>query len=254
VQFPPATRLLPTVHVPTLVLQRDAGLLAIGNGRYVADHIEGAKFRALPGSDPLFFFGETAEMLDAIEEFLMGRLPPRDIDRALATVLFTDVVGSTDNAVRLGDRGWRNVLDAHDAVVRAQLDRSGDERSTRPVTGSSPPSTVRRARSSAVAPSATGRASWAWMCALVSTPEKSSYAGKRSGGSRCTSASASRASPDLVRSSCRGPSPTFSPGRGSRSPIEASMSSRVCLGRGGCSRPSSERPNVMFTVVPALAP
>jgi class 3 adenylate cyclase len=118
-----ARSVLPAIHVPTLVLHREYGRRPRGTGQYLADHIEGAKFRALPDGELLFFLGETAEMLDAIEEFLTGRLPPGDIDRALATVLFTDVVGSTGSAVRLGDRGWRNVLDAHDAMVRAQLER-----------------------------------------------------------------------------------------------------------------------------------
>jgi class 3 adenylate cyclase len=75
----------------------------------------------LPGEDFLFFVGDTGPMLDAIEEFLTGQLPAHHSDRVLATVLFTDIVGSTEQAARLGDRRWRDLLSSHDALVRAEV-------------------------------------------------------------------------------------------------------------------------------------
>jgi class 3 adenylate cyclase len=75
----------------------------------------------LPGEDFLFFVGDTGPMLDAIEEFLTGELPARHSDRVLATVLYTDIVGSTDHAARMGDRRWRDLLATHVALVRAEV-------------------------------------------------------------------------------------------------------------------------------------
>jgi class 3 adenylate cyclase len=113
---------LPSIRVPTLVVGRE-GLPAYERGRYLAEHIEGAQRVMLPGDDYLFFAGDTGPLLDAIEEFLTGRLPAPDTDRVLATVVFTDLVGSTEHAARLGDHKWRQVLGDHEAIVRRELDR-----------------------------------------------------------------------------------------------------------------------------------
>jgi class 3 adenylate cyclase len=113
---------LPAVQAPTLVLAR-AGLMGIGRYRYVAEHIQGARYIEVPGNDELFFAGDTAPVLDAIEEFVTGRPTIGDVDRVLATVLFTDLVSSTEHAARLGDRRWLDVLETHDAMVRAELAR-----------------------------------------------------------------------------------------------------------------------------------
>jgi class 3 adenylate cyclase/pimeloyl-ACP methyl ester carboxylesterase len=113
---------LSSIQVPTLVLYRRGNPMA-GQARYVAEHITGAKRVELPGDDYLFFVGDTGPMLDAIEEFLTGRFPVRHTDRVLATVLFTDIVGSTERAARLGDRRWRDLLATHDTLVRADVDR-----------------------------------------------------------------------------------------------------------------------------------
>ena len=113
---------LSSIRVPTLVLYRQDNPAA-GQARYVAEHISGAKRVELPGEDYLFFVGDTAPMLDAMEEFLTGSLTARDSERVLATVLFTDVVGSTEQAARLGDRRWKELLATHDALVRTELDR-----------------------------------------------------------------------------------------------------------------------------------
>jgi class 3 adenylate cyclase len=114
--------ILPTIGVPTLVLCRNEAPIA-PHARYVAQHIPGAKLVEVPGGDNLFFAGDTTPLLDEIEEFLTGSLPAHRTDRLLATVLFTDVVGSTEQAARLGDRRWRELLATHDDLVRSELDR-----------------------------------------------------------------------------------------------------------------------------------
>src|SRR5262249_34342004 len=85
--------LLGAIRVPTLVVCR-AGWRGSPQARYVAEHIDGARYLELPGEDYLFFVGDAAPLLDAIEEFVTGRLPHREVDRVLATVMFTDVVSS----------------------------------------------------------------------------------------------------------------------------------------------------------------
>jgi class 3 adenylate cyclase len=107
--------------VPTLVLAR-AGWPGYEQGRYVAERIEGARYIELAG-DYLFFVGDTAPLLDAVEAFVTGRLPRRDVDRVVATVMFTDVVGSTEQAAGMGDRRWSELLGTHEGLTRAELDR-----------------------------------------------------------------------------------------------------------------------------------
>ena len=114
--------LLGAIRVPTLVVVR-AGWPGSEQGRYVAEHIDGARYVELPGEDFLFFVGDTGPLLDAIEEFVTGRLPRHEVDRVLATVLFTDVVGSTDQVAGMGDRRWSELLATHDGLTRAELER-----------------------------------------------------------------------------------------------------------------------------------
>jgi class 3 adenylate cyclase len=116
---------LPAIRVPTLVLHR-SGDLAISPeaGRYIAAHIPGAKYVELPGADHLAFVGDSDRIVDEVEEFLTGsRSSEAEVDRVLATVLFTDIVDSTKRAAALGDRPWRALLDRHDEIVRQQLSR-----------------------------------------------------------------------------------------------------------------------------------
>ena len=116
--------ILPTVQVPTLVLHRVGDHdVNIAEGRYLAAKIPGAKFVELPGADHWLSAGDVDAVADEIEEFLTGIRPILEPDRVLATVLFTDVVGSTDRAVELGDRAWRELLALHDATVRRELER-----------------------------------------------------------------------------------------------------------------------------------
>jgi class 3 adenylate cyclase len=92
-------------------------------GRYVAEHIDNARYLELPGADQLFFVGDTGPLLDAIEEFVTGRLPHHEADRVLATVLITDVVRSTDQVAGMGDRRWSELLATHDDLIRDELER-----------------------------------------------------------------------------------------------------------------------------------
>jgi class 3 adenylate cyclase len=114
---------LPAVQVPTLVLHRSGDLDSHPEeGRYVAEHIPGARFVELPGADHVPWI-DADQVVDEVEEFLTGARPAPEPDRVLATVLFTDIVGSTQRAVELGDRRWRELLEAHNEAVRVQLDR-----------------------------------------------------------------------------------------------------------------------------------
>jgi class 3 adenylate cyclase len=114
---------LGAIRVPTLVVVCPDGPRGCEQGRYVAEHIDNARYLELPGADMLFFAGDTGPLLDAIEEFVTGRVPTPAVDRPLATVLFTDVVGSTDQAAGMGDRRWSELLATHDSVTRAELER-----------------------------------------------------------------------------------------------------------------------------------
>jgi class 3 adenylate cyclase len=117
--------LLPTIRVPTLVVQHtDDPIIGPAQGKYIADHIPGAKYVELPGRNRLPFVEPGwRESFQAIAEFLTGHQAEVADDRVLATVLFTDIVDSTRRASEMGDRDWRALLDAHDAVVRSQLTR-----------------------------------------------------------------------------------------------------------------------------------
>ena len=117
--------ILPAVRVPTLVVHHtDDPLVAIECGRYLAEHIPGAQMAELPGDFHLSAAGGDMAMLDAIEEFLSRGPRRHPVERILKTVLFTDIVASTERAVQLGDRSWRGLLDAHDAMVRREVERA----------------------------------------------------------------------------------------------------------------------------------
>jgi class 3 adenylate cyclase len=115
---------LPSVRVPTLVLQAagDRDVQA-AEGRYMAAHIPGARYVEFPSGDHLFWASHQDEILDEIQEFLTGVRPPPEHDRILATVLFTDIAESTKRAAALGDRRWRDLLESHHALVRAEVSR-----------------------------------------------------------------------------------------------------------------------------------
>ena len=115
---------LPAISCPTLVLHRVGDqLIRVGAGRHLAEHIPGAKLVELAGQDHLFYVGDSDAIVDEVEEFLTGVRGGGAGDRLLATVLFTDIVDSTSQLARVGDREWRVLLDRHDAMVRAELRR-----------------------------------------------------------------------------------------------------------------------------------
>jgi class 3 adenylate cyclase len=115
--------MLPTIRVPTLVLQRAADReVKAEEERWIASQIPDAKYVELSGDDHLPWLGDSDGLLDEVEEFLTGIRSGPDRDRILATVLFSDIVGSTERAVALGDRRWRELLAAHHATVRQQLE------------------------------------------------------------------------------------------------------------------------------------
>jgi class 3 adenylate cyclase len=116
---------LPLIRVPTLVLQGTAQpLVPVEYGSYIADHIEGAVFVLLPGGDASFTQANLV-IADEIAEFLTGERPSFEVERVLTTVLFTDIVDSTQRAAAMGDRKWRVLLDTHDRIVRDELRRYG---------------------------------------------------------------------------------------------------------------------------------
>jgi len=118
--------LLPAIRVPTLVLNRKGDMLVPTEmGQYLADHIPDAKLVELPGIDHVPWFGDTDRYVDEIQEFLTGVRHVADPDRVLATVMFTDIVGSTERAAELGDRRWRDVLDRYYALALRQIERFG---------------------------------------------------------------------------------------------------------------------------------
>jgi class 3 adenylate cyclase len=116
--------LLGSVHAPTLVLHRTSDrFTAVEAGRYLAARLPQARLIELPGEDHLPFVGDQEGILTATEEFLTGTTRAAQSDRAVLTVMFTDIVGSTELASRLGDRRWRLLLEDHNAVVRGVLAR-----------------------------------------------------------------------------------------------------------------------------------
>jgi class 3 adenylate cyclase len=116
--------ILPAIRVPTLVLHRTGDrAVEVANGRYLADHIPGSKYVELDGEDHLWWVGDSASILNEIEEFLTGERHALEPDRVLATVMFTDIVRSTERMSELGDRRWRDLLDGHNKVMLKQIDR-----------------------------------------------------------------------------------------------------------------------------------
>jgi class 3 adenylate cyclase len=116
--------ILPAIRVPTLILHREGDkVIDVGCGRYLAEHIPDARLVELPGADHLYFVGDVDSVVDEAQEFLTGARREPELDRVLATVLFTDIASSSERAVELGDRRWRELLERYYNVVRKQLER-----------------------------------------------------------------------------------------------------------------------------------
>jgi pimeloyl-ACP methyl ester carboxylesterase len=115
---------LSSIRTPTLILHRtEDQMMSVAHSRYLAQHIQGAKFVELPGQDHLFFLGDADAMLDEIQEFLTGTRVPGEPDRILATVLFADIVASTERAAQLGDHRWHELLEGYYELARRELTR-----------------------------------------------------------------------------------------------------------------------------------
>jgi len=230
--------ILPTIRVPTLVLHRRGDrVVPVESGRYVASQIPGARFVELPGDSHLNFVGNADAVADEIEEFLTGVRPARQPERVLATVVFTDIVSSTERAASLGDRRWRELLDQldHDtgravAWGRGRLVKStgdghlaifdGPARPSDPVAHFVPRSAI--AESTYVSASTRARSS----CAVTTLPALV-----------CTWPSECAHSPGLVKCLSHEPSSISWRGLTSISRIEAYTNSRDCPAPGTCSLP-----------------
>ena len=123
---------LPAISVPTLVLHRTGDQLwPVEGARYISEQIEGAKFVECEGIDHFPFVGDSDALFSEVESFLTGSRRMPELERQLLTVMFTDIVDSTQRGAELGDRLWRNLLDGHDDVVREQIGRfRGEEVNT----------------------------------------------------------------------------------------------------------------------------
>ncbi len=115
---------LARIDAPALVIHReDAIVITTEFGRYIADHIAGSRYVELPGTDTLHWTGDAVAILDEIEEFVTGSRGGFDAERVLTTIVFTDIVASTQRAAELGDLRWHDLLDNHDRIIRHELGR-----------------------------------------------------------------------------------------------------------------------------------
>jgi hypothetical protein len=181
---------LPTVGVPTLVLQHtDDPFVTPAQGKLVADHIPGAKHVELPGRNVYHMVEpDWRASFQEIAAFLTGQQPEEVVDdRVLATVLFTDIVDSTRRAAEIGDRDWHALLDAHDAVVRSQLVRFRGREVNTSEMAFSRCSTVRSELSAAPWRSAMRCKPSASKCAPGCTPASAKSEAMTSAASPCTS-------------------------------------------------------------------
>jgi class 3 adenylate cyclase len=120
--------ILPLIRVPTLVMRREGDeRVDRRHAEYVRDHVPGARLVELPGRESILFLEDTEPLTDELEELVTGTRAARAPERVLATVLFTDIVGSTERAAEAGDRAWRELLDGHHALVRGELAAHGGE-------------------------------------------------------------------------------------------------------------------------------
>jgi pimeloyl-ACP methyl ester carboxylesterase/class 3 adenylate cyclase len=124
--------ILPSVGVPTLILHRQGDRwYSLEEARYLAHHIPDARLVVLPGDDHIPWWGDQQRLIGEIQEFLTGDRDSPPTERVLLTILITDIVGSTEHAARLGDRLWKDRLEAHDALVRQQVKKfAGQEINT----------------------------------------------------------------------------------------------------------------------------
>jgi hypothetical protein len=229
--------LLPLVRAPTLVLhRRDFALLPIEHGRYLAEHLPDARLVILPGADGPLTWEEPEVTLGHIEEFLTGVRQPVPSTRVLATVLFTDIVASTERAAELGDRRWRELLGVHDDLGRRLVEQWGGRVVKTTGDGLLATFEARGGPSAARPPSATSSPTSTSRSGPGSTPARSSCAATTSAASPSTSPPGSWPRPTPARSWSPAPSATWSPAPTAPSPTAAPASSRASRAPGSCSR------------------
>ncbi len=227
---------LPAIRVPTLILhRRNDRLVDVANGRYLASHIPGARYIELDGDDHIYFAGDPDSLLDEIEEFVTGSRGTHDPDHVLATVMFTDIVRSTEHAARLGDRRWHDLMADHDRLMQGQIAvyRGRTIRSTGDgvfAAFDGPARAIRCALAAVQAADALDVAS-----APGCTPANASSPATIWPASPCTSARGSPTWPSPARCSSPGRSATSSSARTSPFDTGASRRCRACRASGGCS-------------------
>jgi class 3 adenylate cyclase len=124
VQHTDVRQVLSSVRAPTMILHRERSpYVTLDQGRYLAEHIQDARFAPLEGAQPVIYEEPNDDVLEHIEEFLSGLGGTTESDRSLAAILYTDIVGSTERLSAMGDREWRNLLDTHDAVARTMVEQ-----------------------------------------------------------------------------------------------------------------------------------
>jgi hypothetical protein len=172
-----ARPILPLIQAPTLVLhRRDFQFIPIANGRYLAEHIPGARLVELAGTEQSLFWEDPELALDQVERFLTGVRRGTQPTRMLATVLFTDIVGSTRRAGELGDRRWRELLNVHDELTGRVVEEFGGRLVKTTGDGVLPPSTALDGRSSVRWRSGRSWPASASASGRGCTPARSSYA------------------------------------------------------------------------------
>jgi class 3 adenylate cyclase len=114
---------LPRISVPTLILHRDKSIVPVSFSRYLAQELPDAKYVEYEGQDHLTWVGDWEPIIDEIEQFLTGARHRSEPDRALATILFTDIVSSTERAADMGDQRWRALVERHDEIIREEIER-----------------------------------------------------------------------------------------------------------------------------------
>jgi hypothetical protein len=193
--------ILPTITAPTLVIHAREDLMPVQRGRYLADHIPGARLLEVDGNDHVPWLADPDKILTVVEEFLTGsHAAPSPSRRALRTVLFTDIVASTQRAAATGDERWRAVLHRFGELTAEPRNDSAARWSRAPATGISPPSTARRRPSAAPRRCVLTPRRWASKSALASTPASASCWTPTSGALQYTSRRASWARPAPVKS------------------------------------------------------
>ena len=235
--------ILPAIRVPTLLLHRTGDMLPIEGARYMAERIPGARLIEMEGDDHWPWMSDPEEVCGHVEEFVTGGRHEPETDRVLATVLFTDIVGSAECASEIGDRRWRELLEAHEQAFRRQLERQ-DGREVKTTgdgflaTFDGPARAIRCAKAATSAIRALGMN----IRAGIHTGECERRNGDIGGIVQSTSGPALRPRPDPVRCSCRALSRTspWAPTSSSRS-VE-STSSRASRALGACTPLAEARP------------